>query len=80
MCRPFKDQGVEGWKEGGGRRGGGVSSTRWGSILHIIGIQSFLSRRKEMELGEFFFFFFTLSSLALLICGFVRKPLEDLYA
>lgn len=33
MWRPFKDKGVEGWKEGGGG-GGGVSNAQWGSNTH----------------------------------------------
>lgn len=44
--------------EGVGR--GGVSGTHWGSVLHIIVIWSFPSRKKEEGCEGFLLFFFTL--------------------
>lgn len=61
--------------EGGSGGGGGVSGAHWGSILHIIVIWSFPSRKKEegCERGIFLFFFFS-HSLAQLSCGFAELP------
>lgn len=59
--------------EGVGR--GGVSGTHWGSVLHIIVIWSFPSRKKE-EGCEVFCWFFS-HSLAQLSCGFAELPFVD---
>lgn len=63
---------MEGWKEGGGR--GGVSGTHWGSVLHIIVIWSFPSRKKEEGCEVVFFS----HSLVQLSCGFAELPFADL--
>lgn len=47
MWRPFKDKGVEGWKEGVVEEEG--SATLNGAPIHIIVIWSFPSRKKEEE-------------------------------
>lgn len=51
MWRLFKDQGVEGWKEGG--EGGGVSSAYWAPYSTLLSSGLFQERKRR---GVRFFF------------------------